>query len=269
MKTRTKWGIGAIAAVVLIPILIATAGVWIYINWIKDDPPPAFSLGDGTASATTTVDTTVPTDPTTASTGAATTTPGTTTTGATTAGTTVASGTGALDGAWAISDGSQVGYRVTEVLFGQDTEGVGRTGEISGSIELTGAQVTAGEFTVQMATLESDESRRDNQFNGRLLSTDEFPTATFALTAPIELGTLPADGEQVTATATGDLTLRGATNSVTFDVQAVLNGDEIQIVGSTDIVFADYEIPQPDTGGITTQNHGLLEFSLILTQGSG
>ena len=46
MKTRAKWGIGVIAAVILIPILAITAGVWIYINWIKDDPPPAFSLDD-------------------------------------------------------------------------------------------------------------------------------------------------------------------------------------------------------------------------------
>lgn len=267
MKTRTKWGVGAIAAVVLIPILIATAGVWIYINWIKDDPPAAFSLDDDASSDTTA------TSQTTATTaGDATTTPDTeataeTTTPATTA-STAGSGAGPLDGTWTISDGSQVGYRVTEVLFGQDTEGVGRTGEIAGTIELAGTQVTSGEFTVQMGTLESDESRRDNQFNGRIMSTDEFPTATFTLTAPIELATLPADGEQVTATATGDLTLRGVTQAVTFDVQAVQEGEQIRIVGSTDIVFADYGIPQPDTGGITTQNHGLLEFSLVLTQGA-
>jgi polyisoprenoid-binding protein YceI len=262
MKTRTKWGIGAIAAVILVPILAITAGVWIYINWIKDDPPPAFSLEDGVATdgTTTTVaeaDTTAPTD-------------GTTTTVAsetTAAPTTAASAGGALDGTWGIADGSQVGYRVVEVLFGQDTEGVGRTGEIAGSVELAGTQVTTGSFTVQMATLESDESRRDNQFRGRLLSTDEFPTSTFTLTAPIELGTVPAEGEEITATATGDLTLRDVTKSVTFDVQAVLEGDTIRIVGSTDIVFADYGIPQPDVNGITTQEHGLLEFSLVLAKG--
>lgn len=263
MKTRTKWGVGAIAAVVLIPILIATAGVWIYINWIKDDPPAAFSLDDAPS------DTTATSQATTTTAGDATTTPDTDASAATTTpATTAGSGAGPLDGTWTISDGSQVGYRVTEVLFGQDTEGVGRTSEIAGTIELAGAQVTAGEFTVQMGTLESDESRRDNQFNGRIMSTDEFPTATFTLTAPIELGTLPADGEQITATATGDLTLRGVTQAVTFDVQAVQEGEEIRIVGSTDIVFADYGIPQPDTGGITTQNHGLLEFSLVLTPGA-
>lgn len=265
MKTRAKWGIGVIAAVILIPILIATAGVWIYINWIKDDPPPAFSLDDSPAVTTETTATTGTTagtaGTTTPATGAATTEAAGTPT--TTAG---AAGASELDGTWAIGDGSQVGYRVVEVLFGQDTEGVGRTGDITGSIELAATQVSAGTFTVDMTTVESDESRRDNQFRGRLLSTDEFPTSTFTLTAPIELATVPAEGEQINATATGDLTLRDVTKSVTFDVQAVLEGDQIRIVGSTDIVFADYGIPQPDVGGVTTQDHGLLEFSLVLTK---
>jgi polyisoprenoid-binding protein YceI len=256
MKTRAKWGIGVIAAVILIPILIATAGVWIYINWIKDDAPAAFTLPPTS---------TVPEGDTATTTGAA---PGTTAASASTAGgsTTAPAAASGVDGTWNIGEGSQVGYRVVEVLFGQDTEGVGRTGEIDGSIEIGGTQVTAGSFTVQMATVESDESRRDNQFRGRLLSTDQFPTSTFTLTAPIDLGTVPASGQQITATATGDLTLRDVTRPVTFDVQALLNGDQINIVGSTDIVFADYGIQQPDTGGVTTQDHGLLEFSLVLTK---
>ena len=115
-----------------------------------------------------------------------------------------------------------------------------------------------------MTTVVSDESRRDNQFNGRLMDTATFPTATFVLTAPIELGAVPADGTPITATATGDLTLRDVTNPVTFDVQAQKDGDAVQVVGSTDIVFADYGIPQPDAPGITTQDHGLLEFDLQL-----
>ena len=75
---------------------------------------------------------------------------------------------------------------------------------------------------------------------------------------------MPADGVPVTATATGDLTLKGTTNPVTFDVQAQQSGDTVQIVGSTDIVFADYGIEDPSTAGISTQDHGLLEFDLHL-----
>jgi polyisoprenoid-binding protein YceI len=122
--------------------------------------------------------------------------------------------------------------------------------------------VTEATFEVDMTTVTSDEDRRDRQFRGRLLDTESFPTSTFVLTAPIELGAVPADGVPITATATGDLTLRGTTQSVTFDVQAQKDGDTIQVVGSTDIVFADYGIPDPSTAGVSTQDHGLLEFDL-------
>ena len=136
---------------------------------------------------------------------------------------------------------------------------------MTGELTIAGTQVTGGSFTADLTTVQSDESRRDRQFQGQLMNTAEFPTATFTLTAPIELGGVPADGTPVAATATGDLTLRGTTRPVTLEVQAQKNGDTIQVVGSTDIVFADYGIPLPDAPGITTQDHGLLEFDLHFT----
>jgi polyisoprenoid-binding protein YceI len=259
MKTWMKW---AIAAVVVV-ILGLVGGPFIYINFIKDDPPDRFALDEGDPSSAITGATattaaaaggaTVASDP-------AATDPPTGDAPAATAATSTPAAAGAV---WTVDSGaSAVGYRVVEVLFGQDTEGVGRTSDVTGQLTLSGTQVTAADFEVDMTTVTSDEDRRDNQFRGRLLDTDNFPTATFTLTSPIELGTAPADGAAVTATATGDLTLRGTTQPVTIEVQAQQSGDTIQVVGSTDIVFADYGIPDPSTAGISTQEHGLLEFDL-------
>ena len=50
-------------------------------------------------------------------------------------------------------------------------------------------------------------------------------------------------------------------------MQAQKTGDTIQVVGSTDILFSDYGIPKPDAPGISTQDHGLLEFDLHFTKG--
>jgi polyisoprenoid-binding protein YceI len=216
-----KW---AIAAVVVV-LLGAVGGPFVYINFIKDDPPEEAALDSlGTP------------------------------------------GTGepvGVDGRWTVEPSeSFVGYRVVEVLFGQDTEGVGRTSEVSGELTIAGTEVTAATFEADMASLESDDERRDRQFRGRIMDTENFPTATFTLTEPIELGEVPADGVRVTATASGELTLRDTTNPVTFDIEAQKNGSTIQVVGSTDIVFADYGIPDPSTTGISTQDHGLLEFDL-------
>jgi len=249
MKTWMKW-MKCVIAVVVVAVVALVAAPFVYINFIKADAPARFALGDasevGAAPAATpgsagSMRGTVTVDPEPAH---------------------VVDGR--VDGAWVVAAGSAVGYRVVEVLFGQDTEGIGRTEHVTGELTLSGTQVTAGSFVVDMTTVVSDEGARDNQFNGRLLDTESFPTATLIVTSPIELSSVPEDGGTVTAAASGDLTLRGVTNPVTLDVEARRNGDAIQVVGHTDIQFAEYEIPQPDAPGISTQDHGLLEFHLQL-----
>ena len=39
-----------------------------------------------------------------------------------------------------------------------------------------------------MTTLESDDDRRDGQLRRQAIQTEQFPTATFKLTSPIDLG---------------------------------------------------------------------------------
>jgi polyisoprenoid-binding protein YceI len=164
---------------------------------------------------------------------------------------------------WVVTDDSQLGYRIKEILFGVDTEAVGRTNQITGTMTLDGTALAAAEFTVDVTKISSDESRRDGQFHGRIMSTDEFPTATFLLTEPLELGVESAEGATVTAAATGDLTLRGVTNSVTFELTAKQENGKIGVLGNIPVVFADYAIANPSTGGITTEDNGLLEFVLV------
>ena len=175
-----------------------------------------------------------------------------------------------LDGTWSISSGSQVGYRVTEVLFGQNNTAVGRSSAVKGSISISGAKVTSGSFTVDMSTVKSDQGSRNRQFQGPLLEVSRFPTATFKLTKSIDFGTPPADGVVKDVTGTGDLTLHGVTKTVSIPLQVRHQGATISVVGSTNIVFADYSIADPSTlfNGITTQNHGTLEFELSFAKGS-
>ncbi len=167
---------------------------------------------------------------------------------------------------WTATDASELGYRVKEVLFGVDTEAVGRTHEVTGTLSIEGTQVVTTEFSVPVASITSDEKRRDNRFKGNIMSADQFPTAAFVLTAPIELGAEPAEGLELTTSATGDLTLRGVTNSVTFDVTAKLENGKIGVLGSIPVVFADYEIANPSFGGIKTEDTGLVEFVLVFEQ---
>ena len=166
-----------------------------------------------------------------------------------------------------MTDASELGYRVKEVLFGVDTEAVGRTNQITGALTIDGTTVTTASFTVDVASISSDDSRRDGQFAGRIMSTDQFPEATFVLTAPIELGTEATEGAIVETEATGDVTLRGVTNNVTFDVSARLENGRIGVLGNIPVLFEDYGIDNPSFGGITTEDNGLLEFVLVFEEG--
>ena len=168
-----------------------------------------------------------------------------------------------FDGDWVPTEASEFGYRVEEVLAGVNTTAVGRSNEITGLLTIEGTTATAVDIEVQIDSIESDSSLRDNQFAGRIMNAAEFPTATFNLTEPIEFGTIPVGDEQVTAPATGELTLRGVTNPVTFDVTAQTTDGRIGVLGSIPVVFADYGIDNPSFGQVRTEDEGLVEFVLV------
>ena len=215
-----------VVAALIVLALLAVAGPWVYINLIKDDAPDALTLQPAVT---------------------------------TTAGE-VQQPTNATDGEWAVVADSVVGYRVKEILFGQDTEGVGRTSDVTGSLVIANNEVTSAEFSVDMTTIKSDSSRRDRQVNNRILDTATFPTATFALNEPIALTPEALAGSDFTANTTGTLTLRGVTKTVPVALTARLVDNVIEVNGSIEIVFAEWQIPDPSVSAIVVEDRGLLEF---------
>jgi polyisoprenoid-binding protein YceI len=110
---------------------------------------------------------------------------------------------------------------------------------------IDGTTIADLDVTVDMTTLTSDDDRRDGQLAERGLETATFPTATFTLTTPVELGEAPAQGDTVTAEATGELTVHGVTREVTVPVEARWDGDTIEAVASFDVALADHDIEPP------------------------
>ncbi len=233
-RSRKLWLLGAAAALAAVGV----GGPYAYIHYIEGKPPAKLTL----STQTTTTPGTGQTDPAPAA--AAPTTPI------------------PVDGTWNIATGSVAGYRIKETLFGQSTTAVGRTNTITGSITIAGIQVTAGQFSVDMTTVKSDQSQRDAQFQGRIMNTATYPTATFTLTRPINLGTTPTAGTTTNHTATGNLTLHGTTKSVTFTIQARQTNATLAVSGSIPVVFSDYSISNPSAGPATTASDGTLEFLL-------
>ena len=88
---------------------------------------------------------------------------------------------------------------------------------------------------------------RDGQLARQGVQTDQFPTATFVLTQPIDLGTVPAAGQEVSVTAIGDLTLHGVTKGVQIPLKAKLTGDVIGVSGSLSFRWEDFGMEQPSS----------------------
>jgi polyisoprenoid-binding protein YceI len=220
-----RWIIGAVA----VALLLVVGGPFVYFNFIQDEAPPELSL-----------------DTTPVPRGAQ------------------AGPRAPLAGIWTTADDSVVRYRVKETLFGQSATAVGETSTVDGSFTIAGTTVTAARFTVDMTTVESDQSRRDGQFQGRIMDTADFPTATFVLSTPIALNPVPADGVQRAYTASGKLTLHGTTKDVDITLTARRTGNVIAVQGDAPVTFSDYGIDNPSGGPASVGDSGLLEFVLQL-----
>ena len=238
-KRRRRLVVGAIGVAVLI-VLAAVLGPYIYIHFVEGPAPAKLELPKASTSTTSG-----------SSKGSAST-------------------SSSLNGNWNVGAGSMAGYRVQEVLVGQNATAVGRTSKIWGSLAIAGSTVTKGTFTVDMASVVSDQSERNAHFDGSIMDVSQYPTASLTLTAPIELGTIPAVGAVAHYNAVGDLDMHGVTKSVSFPVTAERVGSSIDVLADVPITFSEWNIANPSIGGfVTTSNSGTLEVLVDLTQGTG
>jgi len=171
-----------------------------------------------------------------------------------------------LTGTWNIGADSFAGYRVDEVLQGNDVTVTGRTSDVTGELTVDALSLTAATITVDVASIATDESARDAYFRDTAMEVGDFPTATFTLTGPVTLEA-PVAGVAQTLSATGDLTMHGVTQPVTVSLQAALTETGGQVVGSIPVTFSDYGVDAPDLGFVSVEDAGSVEFSLNLAQG--
>jgi polyisoprenoid-binding protein YceI len=244
MKRRITLLVATLAVV-----LLGAGGIWWFL---RDDAPAEVSLDAATESVA----------------GAGTTGDGANPT---------ASGTGA-EGTWTVdtatgdfdyesATGTFAGFRIEEELTGiGSTTAVGRTGDVRGSITIEGSTLTAAELQVELTTITTNDGRRDDRVQ-EALETGTYPTATFTLTEPIDLGDAATTGQTVSVVATGDLTIHGETRQVEIPIDAQLVDDTIVLVASTDIVFSDFGVDVPDSPIVlSVDDQGVLEVQLLLAR---
>lgn len=182
----------------------------------------------------------------------------------------------ALDGRWAVRTGPDVfaGYRIDEVAGAIHNTAVARTSDVTGSLRIAGTELTDVSVTVDMTTLVSQDDQlpvanRDRAMRTAGLESDTYPTASFTLTSPIDLGTLPDPGHTVRFDAVGELSLHGVERSVTVPFEARWNGRVVDVTASLDVELADYGIEQPAIQVVTVADHGTVELQLTFSPEGG
>jgi polyisoprenoid-binding protein YceI len=165
------------------------------------------------------------------------------------------------------STGTFVGFRVSEELSGiGSTTAVGRTPAVSGTMTIDGTTLTATSIEADMTQLTTNDSRRDDKAR-RALGASEFPTATFTLTSPIDLGDAASTGAKTAVTAKGDLTVKGVTKTVEIPLEAQLTGNTVVVVGSLPVVFSDFGIEAPTAPVVlSVDDHGTMELQLFFSR---
>lgn len=233
MSTRAKAIVIAIVSVLALGVIAAVAVPTLYRSFFTTPAAEAPSLSaDDSALATELTGDGTPLDP------------------------------DALSGDWVVGAGSYAGYRVEEVLNGSPVTVTGRTDRVAGTMTLDGFTLTSADFTVDVASIATDNSQRDGYFRDQAVRANEHPTATFVLTSPVRVDEAPKSGAIIEQTLSGDLTIAGVTRPATFTAQVRSDGERTEIAGYIPIVFADFGITAPNLGFVSVEPQGQVEFSL-------
>lgn len=164
-----------------------------------------------------------------------------------------------LDGVWTTGSGSLAGFRVQESFLLQSGTIVGRTSAVTGSLDISNQVVTSGTFQVDLSQLTIAISEQTNNLSS-ILDTGAYPDAVFTLTTPIDIAQLPTNGEILSSTASGSLTMNNTTHPITLALTGRYDGSQLEALGSTSILVSDWGMKSP----IGIHNDAEIEFLVFL-----
>lgn len=162
------------------------------------------------------------------------------------------------------SNESTATYSVREKLasLSLPSEAVGRTSAITGEIYMDGRP---SKVVVDLRTLQSDQSRRDNYIRrtGSLLS-ERYPWAEYTVT---DVGHLIGDlqqGKTISGEVTGRMKIREVERPFTFNIEARMGEGVLQLHGVAEFTWEDFQIPPPNIANfVQVQDKVRIEVLLV------
>jgi polyisoprenoid-binding protein YceI len=169
--------------------------------------------------------------------------------------------------------GSEARFKAREQLAGHDlpNDAIGKTKSVQGSIvvDKQGAvSADQSKFEVDLGSLTSDQSRRDNFIKRSTLDTAQYPTVVFVPTGVTGLPSPIPDIGVGDFQLTGNMTIHGVTKPVTWDVSAKKSGNQLAGRASTVIKLVDYGMTPPKVPLVLSiEDNITLEIDFVMVQG--
>jgi polyisoprenoid-binding protein YceI len=165
------------------------------------------------------------------------------------------------DGRWVVrSSESVVGFRAREKYLSLPVPStvVGRTSVVRGTMETRGDAIVATNVVVDMRTLETNDSRRDETLrSSRGPLWDKHPYGRFTLgSQPVELDRL-SGGVAASVVARGTLRIHDVDRRVDFPLQVQLSGGRFQVAGRLRTTMTSFGFDPPSVVGLTTVRNGV------------
>jgi polyisoprenoid-binding protein YceI len=155
-----------------------------------------------------------------------------------------------------VPESSEVRFIITEELRGQPTTVIGSTNQVAGDIGINFANPSAsqlGTIRINVRTLETDSALRNRTIRGQVLlsAQDQYEFAEFVPTALSGLPDTVSVGAEVMFQIVGDLTVRGVTNSVTFETTVMITSEnQISGLAKAQVLYRDFGMSIPRAAGV-------------------
>jgi polyisoprenoid-binding protein YceI len=142
-------------------------------------------------------------------------------------------------------------------VMGQTSKVVGRTNQVTGTMQVADQTVTAVQIVVDMRSV-SCGCVHDSKYRD-LMDTDQYPTSSFVLTTPIALASIPAEGVVVQVPVTGRFTIHGTTRTERFTLSALRRAGTIAVNAVVPVQLGDYGIESPNAGALGGLSNAAIE----------
>ena len=149
---------------------------------------------------------------------------------------------------------SKVTYEVDESVVGQSAgQASGSTSGIAGDLALNATNPAAsrvGQIVVDVQQLKSDNSLRDARIRQDFLGSRDNPLVKFDTTSLSGMPASVSDGDSSSFTMNGNLTVKGRSNPISWDVQATHGDDQVKATATTTVKMSTLGIGPISLAGL-------------------